>query len=83
MTTLFTSRQALAHIPTVTKLKHSNVKWKYTNNCCSWFHINHCKPSADNNYNTVSKTINLSVAKGTSVLSFNDVVKNYGDTSSY
>ena len=37
--------------------------------------------AADNNYNTASKTINLSVAKGTPVLSFNDVVKNYGDTS--
>ena len=37
--------------------------------------------AADNNYNTASKTINLSVAKATPVLSFNDVVKNYGDTS--
>ena len=37
--------------------------------------------AADNNYNTASKTINLSVAKAAPVLSFNNVVKNYGDTS--
>ena len=37
--------------------------------------------AADNNYNTASKTINLSVAKATPTLSFNNVVKNYGDIS--
>ena len=37
--------------------------------------------AADNNYNTASKTVNLSVAKATPTLSFNNVVKNYGDSS--
>ena len=37
--------------------------------------------AADNNYNTASKTINLSVAKATPTLSYNNVVKNYGDSS--
>ena len=35
--------------------------------------------AADNNYNTASKTINLSVAKATPTLSFNNVTKTFGD----
>ena len=37
--------------------------------------------AADNNHNTASKTVNLSVAKATPTPSFNNVVKNYGDSS--